>query len=184
MKKILITAACILGAVSGLAQGTVLFNNSATTIGGAGAKVSLPDGTGVGAGWMAQLYAGPVGGALVATGAPLPFRTSGAGLGFINTTGADTARIIAGVAGGAAADVQLRAWATASGATYEAAFASGVNYGSSTTLTVAVTGGAGEPATLPVPLTGLQGFTVIVPEPSTIALGLLGVGALLLRRRK
>jgi len=44
---------------------------------------------------------------------------------------------------------------------------------------------AGNPDAAPASLLGFNGFTMyVVPEPSTIALGVLGVGALLLRRRK
>lgn len=51
---------------------------------------------------------------------------------------------------------------------------------------VNATGGGGTPATLPASLTGLTAFNLFspVPEPSLIALGALGLGAFLLRRRK
>ena len=83
-------------------------------------------------------------------------------------------------------------WSISTGAlTYDAALASGLGYtGASTIASGYPLGGA---AALP-PLTfgtgpgQVQGFTltpnVVVPEPSTIALGLLGAAALFFRRRK
>lgn len=184
MKKTLITAACVVATLSAMAQGTVNFNNSPAAIGGTGAPVFNIDGvTKLGSAFVAQLYAGPVGGSLAPVGVFLPFR-DGAGAGFINSTGADTSRTIPGIAAGTPADVQIRAWATSGGATYEAAVASGALYGFSPILSLGATGGAGEPPGLPVNLIGLQSFNLVVPEPSTIALGLLGAAALLLRRRK
>lgn len=182
MKKLLLLGAtlCTLGA---FAQGTVNFNNSPSAVGSASGRVFDLDGvTPVGSAFVAQLYAGPVGGALLPIGAILPFR-DGTGAGYINITGVDPARTITTVAPGAAADVQLRAWQSSAGATWEAAQAAGGKWGASPTLTLASTGGAGSPPGLPVNLVGL-GTTVMVPEPSTIALGLLGAAALLIRRRK
>jgi len=84
------------------------------------------------------------------------------------------------------------AWSISTGAlTYDAALASGLGYTGASTIAsgYALGGGAGLP-----PLTfgtgpgQVQGFTltpnVVVPEPSTIALGLLGAAALFFRRRK
>lgn len=169
--------------LSALAQGTVNFNNSPSAVGGAGARVFDIDGTtpAAGAAFLAQLYAGPTADSLQPIGAALPFRT-GAGAGFVDTA-SGTTRSIASVGLGAVATIQVRAWAVADGATYEAALAANGKRGVSNIITV-TTGGAGEPPALPANLTGLTSFTLIIPEPSTIALGLLGVGALLLRRRK
>jgi len=81
---------------------------------------------------------------------------------------------------GQAVNVQLKAWMTTgpgAGATWEAAQSKGASTVFSVTPTVA-------PAT-PPDLVGLTSFNItIVPEPSTIALGVLGAAALLLRRRK
>lgn len=54
------------------------------------------------------------------------------------------------------------------------------NFGISDPVTVTLGGGV----VLPPDMVGLQGFTISVPEPSTIAFGLLGAAALLIRRRK
>lgn len=170
--------------LSALAQGTVNFNNAPSAVGGTGARIFDVDGTTALAGtaFLAQLYAGPTADSLAPIGATLTFRT-GAGAGFVDTA-AGTARTIGSVAAGAVATIQVKAWEAASGATYEAALAAGGKTGFSNVITV-TTGGAGEPPSLPANLTGLTSFQLtIIPEPSTIALGLLGVGALLLRRRK
>jgi len=133
--------------------------------------------------YMAQLYAGPVGGTLAAIGAAVPFRT-GAAAGYWTAAQRD----IPTVAPGATASVQIKAWAASAGATYEAALAASGATGQSTILSV-VTGGAGSPPSLPANLAGLTSFAVTggsgtIPEPSVLAIGALGGLALLLRRRK
>lgn len=75
--------------------------------------------------------------------------------------------------------LQVKAWDATGGNTYAAALAAGKATGESavfqyTTVEAPATPGA---------LTNFKSFS-LVPEPSTIALGLLGAGALLLRRRK
>lgn len=94
---------------------------------------------------------------------------------------------------GAAGWFQVRAWETAFGATYEAARGNTVTQngrlaliGTSNIIRVLTADPTAVPTPTPAPLAGLQGFVLVpVPEPSTIGLGLLGLGALLaLRRRK
>lgn len=78
------------------------------------------------------------------------------------------------------ATLQLRAW-DASFDTYEAALQGVGKSGKSNLIKV----NTAFPPNTPPNLAGLQGFSLVVPEPSTIALSVLGVGALLaLRRRK
>jgi len=88
-------------------------------------------------------------------------------------------------AAGASAVFEVKAWSTGF-ASYEAALASGdpnVFVGRSGLFNNA-TGGAGTPPG-PAQLVVFPNVLVSpVPEPSTIALGLLGLGALLIRRRK
>jgi hypothetical protein len=183
-KKIATVLACLAVTTAAFAQGTVNFDN---TVGPAGinAPVNNSDGTTrLGTGFWAQLYAGPAGtaaGSLVAVGSPVQFQvnaTTQAPLGSVNG-GAVT---IPGVAGGVVAAIQMRAWNGTTGATYEAAVASGLgNIGSSTVLSITL----GSPPGTPADLTGLTSFNLspLVPEPATYALGLLGAAALLLRRR-
>jgi len=166
------------------ADGTVNFVNKNGSI----VDAPITDALGaklLGAGYVAQLWAGPVGGTLAAVGDPIPFRTSTAAAGYWS----GAARTITGVTAGADAVIEVRAWRLAAGDTYSAAFGSQDpnpvgNYGLSLPITIK-TGGAGEPPSLPADLAGLGGFQLkAVPEPSIIALGLVGAGALLLRRRK
>lgn len=89
---------------------------------------------------------------------------------------------------------QVRAWETAFGATYEAAAANGTPIGGRLALigtSNIIRVDTGDPTTTPAgtpgSLTGngLRGFYVSpVPEPSVIALGIMGIGALLLLRRR
>jgi hypothetical protein len=75
--------------------------------------------------------------------------------------------------------VRMTAWETAKGS-YAAAKDTGYS-GFSNDISVTLGGGT----TTPPNLLGLQGFTVTgVPEPTTLALGAIGFGALMIRRRK
>jgi hypothetical protein len=98
---------------------------------------------------------------------------------------------VPGVAGGSSAFFQIRVWESTYGANYEAAAAAAPANGRFSIL------GQGTPASLQLASAGqppavlstvLTPFTVAVapvPEPSTIALGLLGlVGLFVLRRRQ
>jgi hypothetical protein len=185
MKKLLLLACSMLAAVGVYAQGTVNFANGAAGVnapinvdvpGGSPAPVSTANGP-----WLAMLYAGPAGtleGALTSTivsGSPSALGTTpGYVLG--------GARTITGIPSGTAAVLQIRAWRSDLGGTYEAALAAqGGNYvGRSAPITVTLGGGP-----TPTPnMTGLASFVIPVPEPSSIALGLLGLGAIALIRRK
>lgn len=175
MKKLLVAFAAVLVASSAFAQGTISFNNRTPT---GDARVTRPDGTGAGAGITAALYSGAT--MLTPT---TTFRTSAAAAFFVNAVEVT----VPGVPAGGSAPIRMRAWETAAGS-YDAASAAGSTFlrGESNEITVTGLGGtpAGAPP-IPAPgLSGLQGFALVVPEPSTIALGVLGAAALLLRRRK
>jgi hypothetical protein len=183
MKKLLITAAALLVTVSTYAQGVVVFGNSASSLildGKDGLAAAGADGI------RAALYWAPLSdpdnftqiGAFANVGVPVAGTFSGGN----RTTGNATAP-------GAVARFQVRAWESAYGATFEEAIAAPAMGGR-----VALRGvsnimefqtGA-PPASPPTTLinNGLQGFTVVVPEPSVVALGIMGVGALLLLRRR
>jgi hypothetical protein len=135
-----------------------------------------------GLGYMVQLYAGATQAGLAPVGAPLPFST-GANAGYWKAT----TETINTVDGNGNAFVQVRAWPTFAGATYEAALAAfplAGSWGRSALLTVKPTQAPDGPA----PLTGLTSFAIDVPldfpEPSIVALGALGGLALLLRRMR
>jgi hypothetical protein len=187
MKHIALTLTALFAAASAFAQGTV---NFATRVSG---QVDAPvrfmgvpgqtDGALVGNTFWGQLMAGPVGGPLALVGAPVEFRGD-AGIGYITAGGAIA---IPGVAGGSPADVKVVAWDKTLGMDYNAAVASGQGvWGESPVITTPPTGNpAAVPPTTAANLVGLQGFNVtLVPEPSMALLGLLGVGLLLVRRKK
>jgi hypothetical protein len=173
----------------GWSQGTVIFSNSAAVLGTAVPiyRYSLPppgpafseklEGTA----FLAQLWAGPSQDSLAPVGEALPFRT-GAGAGIIVNQSPD--RTIPAVVPGAYAFVQVRAWESQYGTEWrpELEF---LGAGKSAVWQVK-TGGAGEPPGVPQPLTGMQSFAIytLIPEPSTVALGMVGLGALLFVRRR
>lgn len=174
--------------LSALGQGTVIFDNKNITTGEAAVRAA---GTNVaGAGWSAQLYSAAGDqranlGALTAAETRVGFR-GGVNAGFVLLGGTnpftgnpvDQEVTVTGTANGPAT-IQMRAW-DSQFATYEAAVAAGGWRGVSDPIFLAATGGGLLPA---VELTGLQGFGM-VPEPSTLALGALGLAAFLFRRRK
>jgi hypothetical protein len=115
----------------------------------------------------------------------LPFFT-GTGAGYFTSTASLT---VWAVPGGSFAWMQVRAWDTRLGQTYEAVAALGIGgYGESALLYIM----GGNPLSLPTspaPLVGLESFSLrpVVPEPSTwglLALGGLAVGWALRRRLK
>jgi MYXO-CTERM domain-containing protein len=179
MKKLILTTAAVLTSLNLFAQGTVTFSN----VGGnlvlnadnADAPVAAADGV------VAALYYAPIGGttfnivanSTTTVGVPLAgYIFSTAAL----STGGD-------VVPGAQAQFYVRAWESSFGS-YEAALGTGLT-GESAIWTQG-TGGGGSPPGAPVSTVGfLPSFSVsVVPEPSAIALGLLGAGALLLLRRR
>jgi hypothetical protein len=189
MKKTIVLAAALLVSFGVLAQGTYNLDNSPLTTGGTvDAKVFDTNGTTPLAGptFFAQLFIGTVSNSasLTPQGAIVSFYPTGSGgEGYVNPSG--TTITSTNVAPGGSGFVQLRAWSGA--ATYAAAAATGgAKIGSSGILNLTA-GGSGAPPSLPANLVGLASFsltTVVIPEPSTIILGILGGVALLLRRRK
>lgn len=190
MKKAILTlvASCI--GVSLFAQGTVNFGNigTGTAISNITTLLPVPSGTQ----FKAALYYLPdqvdtptaaafdqarnVLGATVTS-----FSLAGQFAGGTRTTPPSTP-------GAGFAWFQVRAWSAAY-ATYEDAIASGLATTFAGT-SAALRSKTGDPANAVPPVSlvssGLKGFYVVpVPEPAAIGLGLLGIGALvLLRRRK
>jgi len=184
MKKLTLIAASLIAALNIYAQGTVVFDN----FGGGvvhndrtGADVTVADGI------VVQLYASmTANGTFIAVPDSI-LQVGELGDGFFGREA--QVLIPASIIGaGGRAFMEVRAWESAFGATFEEAVAArpdslrGIS-GRFDTVT-------GNPTTAPpgtpVPLSNLvPGFSVNVPEPSVIALGLIGAGALLvLRRRK
>ena len=199
MKKLSIVVGLLLASFGVLAQGTLNFSNGAS---GVNAPATDIDGTTklAGAGFTAALYAGPQGTAwnsLTAI-ATSPFATgANAGYFFAGSTA------IPGVAAGSIATVQIRVW-TGAFATWDAAYAAylagnpaakvgvsgvaawtgGVGNLPTSTLDTPALGGGANPTPNMLNLKPFQLYQNVVPEPSTIALGVVGAAALLLRRRK
>lgn len=191
MKKLLLLACSMLAAVGVYAQGTVNFANGAAGVNapisynpGSGATVLAAPGNVPGNTWLAMLFAGPAGTPAagltdtIVSGAPSALGTTpGYVLG--------GARTITGIASGGTAVLQIRAWSTSLyGTSYPTTAAldgSAPGFGLSTPISVVLGGGP-----TPTPnMTGLTSFTIApIPEPSSIALGLLGLGAVALFRRR
>jgi hypothetical protein len=182
MKKLLVALAAVLVTAATYGQGQVNFQNfEALTDANRGVYRQNPDGSrgpGAGGGITAGLFL-VVGGAVSAT--PLGTTT------FFTDPGAEFLFNPVDVTlpanpGGTTVTLRVRAWDTASGS-----FANAAQWkGESADFPQALGGDPGGGGT-PTPPTFLQapGFNVIaVPEPSTIAFGVIGGLALLLRRRK
>ncbi len=173
MKNLIVAAAVGFVAVGALAQGQFNFGNR-VTVAGIDAKVYRPDGVTPldGTNYWAQAYVGTSPDSLVPVGSPVNFRT-GAAAGYISST----IVTVPGRPGGTTVWVEMRAW-EAGADTYDAALAGGRLYGKSDPIQLTLA----EAPTPPNDMVGLKSFS-LVPEPSTMALGLLGAAALLLRRR-
>lgn len=183
MKRTAIALSIALTALTALGQGTLNFNTKTVS-----ALVTVGGTAVTGPSYMGQLYvANPAAGnAFQAVGSPVAFYSGGVGSlkGYI-TTGGEVA--VGFLAGGTSAQVMLKAWNSAAGSSFEAASGSATGIvGSSAPITVTLGNPLAVPPGTPADLTGLAGFavTAVIPEPSTIALGLLGVAGLLIRRRK
>jgi hypothetical protein len=193
MKHIAITLTALLVAASAYAQGTLNFANRVSGVFSAPATyqgdATTPAGL-AGNQFWGQLLAAAPGGTLAPVGSPVEFRND-AGIGYITSGGVVA---VPGVAGGSPAQVQMVAWHKSLGDTWAAANAAGQGgIGSSGIITVN-TGGGGTPPS-PAANLGVAGgtaentlqpfnITSLVPEPSIAALGLLGAGLLLIRRKK
>ena len=190
MKKIIVLAIATLVTASAFSQGTVLFNNRT---GGANAPITniltgLPAGP---AGFLAQLYygtSGTVDDSSLVSVATAPVTLAQAG--YIVQTTARTLDNGIVIAGGANAALQVRAWDATLGADWATAFTAWSTTGIGKVLGKSAifehkTGDFTNPTIPPTTLTEMKGFNLVpVPEPSVIALGALGLAAVLWRRRK
>ena len=172
MKKLMIAVAALMVSIAAYGQGQFVFNNRIPP--DINAKIQLGDGTALaGTAYTVQLLAGLAG---TPTAQLVPIGTtdfrSGAAAGYVNALTAT----VPGVGEGKNADVVLRVFA-------------GVGTGGTALtpdlgpFTVTLHEAPNTPANLPM---GTSALVVnAVPEPATLALGLIGLGALLaIRRRK
>jgi len=182
MKKLILTAAALMIVVGAQAQGyfNLITRSDATH------QIKFTDASGVpltGSDVFVQVFAGTSAGTLVPlTGAgnePLPLNRTGTGAGLTNpfskiytTTMAGGATAYVGYAAFQGAD-----WASASA---KSAVVTGLDAGAGAPLTVVLAVAPNLPNNL-----GLGNGTVaLVPEPTTLALGLLGLASLLVIRRR
>jgi hypothetical protein len=182
MKPLLSLAASLALLTNLFAQGTVNFAN-----GGAAVNAPFTLLSSLSDPWVAMLYAGPVGtpehllSSTIVSGAPVSFTTT-AGTGYIFGGG----RTIAGIPSGSLASLQIRIWRTDFGATWEDAGGPlGQNpTGRTVPITLALGGGL-TPTPNMVGLTGVLTWnTPLIPEPSTTIVGVLGLVAMAVIRRK
>lgn len=179
MKKLVILAALVLGSLSAMAQGRfVMANGSSGPNGAVNAPVTDTDGTtkASGAAFSAQAYIATVGSQnYLPVGTPVQFSSTVLGY-FLGGS------LITATTGDVS--VLVRVYQTALGSYTVAAATPGAKIGSFNPVTVTLaTGPAGDPVLvglLPLTLTTVAS----IPEPSTIALGVVGAAALLLRRRR
>jgi hypothetical protein len=188
MKKLIPFLVLLAGVTGALAQGTVTFVNSGSFPTTADRNVYLDRADGsaavlmVGQNYVAQLYYGADAGSLAAhSAAPSRFRVSTTAS---PGTWAGGTRTLTGFTSGQTVTMQVRVWdaGNTSGTPLTSWDQASVRNASSIfTYTVPA---AGAPANHLL-MDNLRAFTVVVPEPSVIGLGLIGVGALfMLRRRK
>jgi hypothetical protein len=174
MKKLVIIAALMMGLTAAYAQkATVLLNNY---------DADKP----IFAGAVGTLAGTDVMWQLLGNGAPVTETGSGTSIFPVSVDAGyfDVGvGVVAGVTAGDTVNFELRAW---KGADYASATESGsVSWSQAT-------GSWNDAAVPPAPPSGpalavpgsVLVTTTVIPEPSTIALGLLGLGALLIRRRK
>jgi len=187
MKKLLALASVVVVSTAAFADGSVNFNNK--DISPAPLVTDASGANLVGTNYKAQLYFGAANataGSLtsVATAAK-SFRVATTTLPGTWSGGTAT---ITGFSAGDKVTLQVRVWDANFGADFATASAAvGAQWGTSTLFSYTIPAPTDPPAALL--MTGLQAFQLKlnapnnVPEPSTLALGALGLGALLLRRR-
>jgi len=184
MKKLILSIALVIGATAAFGQGELVFNNNTAT------KITngVPGTPGIQA-WAAGPNSLVAIYGLAGNGQPassLVFQPSGVTNLFAAGLFAGGQRSIAIPAG--PATIQIRAWSGSAYANYEAATAGRLG-GDNTVvqgqsnpfnMNLVASGTPGNPTSA-----GLNQFNVTgVPEPSSIALGLLGLGAIALFRRR
>jgi hypothetical protein len=197
MKKIIATLAMCGVAVATFGQGIVVLGNSSTSLVSTNAAGNSIRGANL---YQFELYVAPAGttGANNANWRATGFITGNSGVSAGRLTSRNGGAGDALLAGsmpfstgvGDTIAVQVRGWTANLGANFAAAFASSATGWLGMTAGANYTLGAGSPTPPPAVVMDSIGPLVlgawpVVPEPSVIALGLLGLGAVLaIRRRK
>lgn len=184
MKKLIIIGLAVAGfAVSATAQGVVVFKNFGTGLNSPSNLTPVPlvyntDGTTrlAGTGFTAELLGGSTAGSLASLAPTVGFGTGN----FAGTFSPSSSVAVPGVAAGSTAFLQVRVWDNQGGTV--TSYNSATLRNQSVVFQVALADALAP--SLPI-LVGMNSFSLaVVPEPSVIALSILGVGALLLRRKK
>jgi hypothetical protein len=189
MKKTLLASfAFAASCVMAFAQGQISFATFNTSV-NALMTNTLTGTVATGSGYYAQLFYGAVGtpedGLVALTNAPARLSVAG----YVTTgSGGGTRYTQGAVVPTGPTAFQVRGWSAALGEDYNAAYTTWL----AGTIPTAVLGKSGiitsSTTTAPTPpalLVGLQSFNLNpIPEPSVIALGALGLAAILWRRRK
>jgi hypothetical protein len=190
-------AAATTGVSYGGYSGNELMGQSANANLFAPGSTSYAAGTALGTGYSVELLAAPGTGDAISSLVPTApiittwFTAAGgnATTGFSGFWNSGANATIAGAAGGSSATVAIAAWDNEGGTVTSLAAAQAANdpWGVSVTANTAGLGigGGGTPPNLP---SGITSFSLIntstVPEPSTIALGVIGASAFLMRLRR
>lgn len=183
MKKLIVTAIAVFASLNIWAQGQLNFVNRLVASGIDAPIRGVDNSLLQGPNYVADLFYGPVGAdpsTFSNLGLAVAFRT-GAAAGYLPATG-----VTLPFAVGTDVQVQIRAWNLSAGSTWAAASVNPLGEVSpidsrNPAITVKLTG----PPDAAAAMTGLVGHSLVpVPEPSTILLGLAGIGGLLFLRRK
>jgi hypothetical protein len=170
MKKLIIAAAALIVSLSAYGQGQFVFNNRVPP--DIDAKIRLATDTGTssslaGNAYLVQILGGPQGGTLAPLGTT-DFR-SGAAAGYVNPLTVT----VPGVPDKGIASIMLNV--------FQGTSATGTPIGSFGPFQVTVAEAPNLPSNLAL---GTSPLIVPIPEPTTLALGALGLGALLMIRRR
>jgi hypothetical protein len=185
MKKLIPVIALLIGAFSAFGQGVVLFqNNTNHFANGQGRFITQPDGATLvlGTNFAAQLLYGTDPASLTAHTLTAYFRpTLSPG-----TWSGGNRTLPAGVGGvGTTIWLQVRVWDSGDRTrTFDTARTAGGLWGQSAVFSYQQVASV-PPSVYDTSMINFQGFSLVVPEPSVIGLGVIGIGALfMLRRRK
>jgi hypothetical protein len=195
MKKLLLTAAAILATLNMYGQGTFQGGVNFNSIGSLNFVTDPTGARAAGSSYRVGLWWGQTGvtddGQLTQIGASANMLTGG-NAGYFNNLGRTITyqgRPGIDAAHGATLTFQVRGWETRGGQllTWDAAVAAGAMVGKSRMFDFDTASDQTTPPETKPDIGFAPGFAggfQIVPEPSTIALGLLGAGALLMLRRR